>query len=74
MKVIIQSASQSGPTHIKVWRKPGIRWPVINNTYWRWSKFKSPVLVDFWVCPVAVPTLTVGAKRLMLNMGKSAAK
>ena len=74
VKVTVQSASHSGPTPIKVWRKPGMRCPLIENSDGRWGKFKSPVPVDCWVCPVAVPTLNVGAERLMLTMGASAAK
>ena len=67
-KVTVQSASQSEPTPIKVWMKPGIRYPVIGNPDGRWGKLKSPVPVDCWVCPVPVLNLTVGAERLMLTM------
>ena len=74
VNVTVQSASQSGPTPIKVCRKPGIIFPVFGNPDGIWGKFKSPVPVDFFVWPVAVPTLTVGAERLTLTMGESAAK
>ena len=47
---------------------------MIGNPNGSWGKFKSPVPVDFCVCPVAVPTLTVGDKIPMLTMGASAAK
>ena len=69
MKVTVQSASQSGPAPIKVWRKPGMRCPLIGNTYGIWDKSKSRVPVNCWVCPVAVPTLTLGAERSMLTIG-----
>ena len=74
VNVTVQSASQSGPTPMKVWRKPGIICPVIGNYDGSWGKFKSLVPVDFCDCPVAVPTLTFGAERLTLTMGASAAK
>ena len=45
VNVTVQSASQSGPTPIKVWRKPGIILPVIGNPDGIWGKFKSPVPV-----------------------------
>ena len=35
-----------------------------------WGKSKSPVPVDCWVYPVAVPTLNFGAKRSMLTIGE----
>ena len=74
VKVTVQSASKSGSTHIRVWRKPDIICPMIGNPEGIWGKFKSPVPVDCFVWPVAVPTLTVGAERLMLTMGASAEK
>ena len=74
MNVTVQPASQIGPTPIKVWRNPGMRCPLIVNTYGRWGKSKYPVPVDCWVCPVAVPTLTFGAERSMLTIGASAEK
>ena len=72
--VTVQSASQSGPTPIKLWRNPGIICPVIGNPDGSWGKFKPPVPVDCCDWPVAVPTLTFGAERLMLTMGASAVK
>ena len=74
VKVTVQSASQSGIVPIKVWRKPVIICPVIGNPDGSWGKFKSHVPLHCCVWPVAVPTLTVGAERLMLMMGASAAK
>ena len=74
MKVTVQSASQIGPTPIKVWKKIGMRCPLIGNPDGRWGKSKSPVTVDCWVCPVAVTTLTFGAGRSMLTIGESVAK
>ena len=47
---------------------------MIGNPDGRWGKFKSPVPIDCCVCPVAVPTLTVGTERSVLTMGESAAK
>ena len=66
VKVTVHSASHSGPTHIKVWHEPGMRCPLIGNPNGRWGKSKSPVPVDCWVCPVAVPNLTFGAARSFL--------
>ena len=60
MMVTVQSASQIGPTPIKVWQKLCMSCPLIVNPDGRWGKSKSPVPVDFWICPVAVPTLTFG--------------
>ena len=74
VNVTEQSASHSGPTPIKVWQNPGIICPVIGNPDGSWVKFKSLVPVDFCDWPVSVPTLTLGADRLTLTMGESAAK
>ena len=74
VNVTVQSVSHSGPTHIKVWRKPGIICTVIDDSDGGWGKFKSPVPVDCFVWTVAVPTLTVGAERLKLTIGASAVK
>ena len=74
VKVTVQSESQSRHTPIKVWRKPGMRFPLIGNPDGVWGKSKCPVPVDCWVFPVAVPTLTFGAERSMLTLGASAEK
>ena len=74
VKVTVQSASQSGPTPINVWQKPGIICPVIGNPDGSCGKFKSPVPVGFCVWTVAVPTLTVRANRSTFTMGASTAK
>ena len=74
MKVTVQSASYSGTTPIKVWRKPGIRCPLIGNPNWIWSKSKSPLRVDCWVCPIALPALTFGDSSSMLTTGASVEK
>ena len=74
VKVTVQSESLSGPTHINLWRKPGMRCPLIVNPNGIWGKSKSPVPVDFWVCPVDVPTLIFGAERHMLTIGASVEK
>ena len=71
VKVTVKTASYSGTNPIKVWRKPGMRDPLIGNLNGRWGKSKSPVPVDCWVYPVAVPTLTFGAERYMLTTGAS---
>ena len=47
LNVTLKSASQSGPTPIKVWQNPVIIFPVIGNPDGSWGKFKSPVPVDF---------------------------
>ena len=70
----VQSASQSGLTLIKVWRKTGMRCHCIVNPDGRWGKSKSPDPVEFLVCPVAVPTLTFGVERSLLNIEVSVAK
>ena len=74
MKVTVQSASQIGPTPIKVCQKPGMRCPLIGNPDGIWGKYRSPIPVYCWVCPVTVPTVTFGAVRSMLITGASMAK
>ena len=74
VKVNVQSESNSGPTHTKVWWKPGMSFPLSGNPNGRWGKYRSPVTVDCWVCPVAVPTVTFGAASSMLTTGASMEK
>ena len=74
MNVTVQSASCRGPTPIKIWRKPGMRFPLIGNPDGRWGKSKSPVHADCWFCPVAVTTLTFGDEMFMLTTGGSVEK
>ena len=74
VNVTVQSASQIGTTHIKVWRNHGIICPVIGNLDGSWGIFKSPVPVYCFDWPVAVPTLTFGAERSTLTTGESAEK
>ena len=69
VKLTVHSASHSGPTPTKVCRKLGMRCPFIENPDGIWSKYKSPVPVDCWVFPVAVPNFTFGAARSMLTQG-----
>ena len=72
--VTVQSASHSGPKSTKIWRKPGMRCPLVGNPDGRWGKSRSPVPVDCWNCPVAMPTVTFGAARSMLTTGESMEK
>ena len=51
-----------------------MRCPLIGNPDGRWVNYKSPVTVDCWVWPVAMPTLTFGAERSMLTIGASVEK
>ena len=74
VNVTVQSASQSGPTPIKVWRNPGIICPVTGNPDGSLGKFNSPMPVDGWDWPVAVPTVTFGSEMLTLTMGASSEK
>ena len=74
VNVTVQLASHSGTTTIKVCRNPGMIFPVTGNPEGIWRRFNSPVSVDFWDRPVAVPTFTFGAERSMLTMGASAEK
>ena len=74
VKVTVHSASHSGPTPTKVWRKPGMSCPLTGNPNGIWGQSSSPVPVDCWVFPVAVPTVTFGAARSMLTTGASMAK
>ena len=74
VKVTAQSASRRAPTPIKVWKKPGIRCPLIGNPYGRWGKARLPVTADCWVCPVAVTTVTFGDTRSMLTTGAAVKK
>ena len=69
VNVTVQSASHSGPTHIKVWQNPGMICPVTGNTEGIFGKFNSPVPVDCWDWPVVVPTVTFGSERSTLTMG-----
>ena len=74
VKVTAQSASHRGPTPIKVWRKPGMRCPLVINSDRRLGKAKLLVPADCCVYPVDVPTATLGAARSMLNTGASTEK
>ena len=74
VKVNVQSASHSGPTNTKVWRKPGTRCPFIGNPDGRRGKSRSPIPVDCWVCPVAVTTATFGAAQSVLTTEASMEK
>ena len=74
VKVTAQLASHSGPTPIKVCQKTGIGCPFIGNPNGIGGKARYPAPVDFWVCPVAVPTVTFGAALSMLTTGSSVAK
>ena len=42
---------------------------MIGNPDGRWGKSKSPVPLDCWVFPIAVPTLAFRAERSMLTIG-----
>ena len=74
VKVTVQSESHSGTTPTKVWRKPGMRCPLIGNPDGRWGKPRSFFPVDCCVCPVAVHTVTFGATQFMLTTGESMEK
>ena len=74
VNVTVQSASQSGPTHIKVCRNPGMIDPVTGNPEGSFGRFNSHVPGDFWDWPGAVPTVTFGAERSTLTMGESSEK
>ena len=74
VNVTVQSASQSGPTHIKLWRYPGMICPVNGNPEGSLGGFNSPVPVDCWDWPVTVPTVTFGAERSTLTMRASSEK
>ena len=66
--------SHRGHTPIKVWRKPGMRCPLVINSDRRLGKAKLLVPADCCVYPVDVPTATLGAARSMLNTGASTEK
>ena len=74
VKVTEQSDSHRGPTHIKVWWKPGMRCTFVENSNGRWGKAKFTVPADCCVCPVAVPTVTLGVAWSMFTTGALAAK
>ena len=61
VNVTVQSASHSGPTPINVCCNPGMICPVTGNPEGSFGIFNSPVPVEFWDWPVAVPTVTFGA-------------
>ena len=69
VKVTAQSVSNRGPNPIMVWRNPGMRCPLLRNSDEILGKDKLPVPADCCVCPVAVPTVTLGAARSMLTTG-----
>ena len=48
--------------------------PVTGNPEVIFGRFNSPVPVDCWDWPVAVPTVTFGAEQSTLTMGASAEK
>ena len=74
VKVTVKPASHRGPTPITVWRKLDIRCPLVVNSNGRWGKAKFPVPADCCVCPVAVPTLTLGAAWSILTTRASTEK
>ena len=74
VNVTVQSASQSGPNPIKVWRNPGMMCPVTGNPEESLGKFNSPVSVDCWDLPVAVPTVTFGSEGVTGSMEASSEK
>ena len=47
VKATVQSASHRVTTTIKVWRKPGIRFPFVGNSDGRWVIGKT--ISDFWL-------------------------
>ena len=59
VKVTVQLALYIGPTPIKVWRKTGMRCPLIGKLDGIWGKSKPPVPVDCWVCPVGCAYLEI---------------
>ena len=69
VKVTAQLELHRVPTSIKVLQKPGITCPLMGNSDGIWGKAKLTVLADCCVCPVAVPTVTLGAARSMLTTG-----
>ena len=74
VNVTVQSASHSGPTPIKVCLNPGMICPVTGKLAGILERLISPVPVESWVWPVAVPTVTFGTVRSMLTIGASAEK
>ena len=74
VNVTVQSASHSGPTHIKVCLNTGMICPVTSKSERILGRFNSPVTVELCVWPVAVPTVTLGAERSMFTLGMSAEK
>ena len=69
VKVNAQSASHRGLTPIKVWRKPGMRCPLMGKSNRMCGKAKFPIPADCCVFPVSVPTVTLGAAQSMLTTG-----
>ena len=51
-----------------------MRCPLIGNPDGIWGKSKSPVPVNCWIYPDAVPNLTFGAAGYMLTTGVSVEK
>ena len=69
-----QSASQILPIPKRVCLNDVMTWPVLGKVVGSMGVFNSDVPVDFWTCPVAVPTLIFGAARLKLIRGAAGAK
>ena len=74
VNVTVQVASHNGPTPIRVCRNPGMICPVTGNPEGSFGRFNSPVPVEFCDWPVAVPNITFGAERSILNTGASVEK
>ena len=53
---------------------PGMICPVTGKSEGSLGRFSLPVPVELCVCPVFVPTVTLGAVRSMLTMGASGEK
>ena len=70
----LQSSSQIFPIPNIVCLNDGITWPFVGKLSGGEGRFNSAVPVDHWTCPVAVPTLNVGAAGLQFQRGASFAK
>ena len=69
VKVTAHLVSHRDLTSIKVWRNPGMRCPLVGNYNGIWGKAKFPIPADYCVCPVSVPSVTLGAAKYMFTTG-----
>ena len=69
VKVTLHSASHMGLRPIRVWWKDGITLPAWGNSGGRLGRPKSAAPLDWFGCPLAVPTVILGVVGSKLIFG-----